>query len=56
MMPVTEINSLRTTVTGKYFETGKAVAPAPLVQDEALAKRLWDVSAAMTGLAPASAA
>jgi len=43
-------------VTGKYFETGKMVAPAPLAQDEALARRLWDVSATMTGLAPASAA
>jgi hypothetical protein len=43
-------------VTGKYFETGKEVAPAPLAQDEALARKLWDVSAAMTGLAPASAA
>jgi NAD(P)-dependent dehydrogenase (short-subunit alcohol dehydrogenase family) len=39
-------------VTGKYFENGKAVPPAPLARDEALAKRLWDVSAAMTGLAP----
>src|SRR3954451_7824316 len=43
-------------VTGKYFETGKMVAPAPLAQDEALARKLWDVSATMTGLAPASAA
>ncbi|MFL6236495.1 MAG: SDR family oxidoreductase [Thermoanaerobaculia bacterium] len=38
-------------VTGKYFEKGVAVPPAPLAQDEALAQRLWDVSAAMTGLA-----
>jgi retinol dehydrogenase 14 len=37
-------------VTGKYFEKGVAVPPAPLAQDEALAKRLWDVSAAMVGL------
>jgi retinol dehydrogenase-14 len=43
-------------VTGKYFAEGKPVTPAPLAQDEVLAKRLWDVSAAMTGLAPASAA
>lgn len=43
-------------VTGKYFEKGVAVPPAPLAQDEALAQRLWDVSAAMTSLAPASAA
>jgi retinol dehydrogenase 14 len=39
-------------VTGKYFETGRDVAPAPLAQDEALASKLWDVSAAMTGLSP----
>jgi NAD(P)-dependent dehydrogenase (short-subunit alcohol dehydrogenase family) len=37
-------------VTGQYFETGKRVEPAPLGRDEALAKRLWDVSAEMTGL------
>lgn len=37
-------------VTGKYFEERKAVAPAPLAQDEALAKRLWDVSASLVGL------
>jgi NAD(P)-dependent dehydrogenase (short-subunit alcohol dehydrogenase family) len=37
-------------VTGKYFEKKVAVPPAPLAQDEALAKRLWDVSAAMVGL------
>ncbi len=34
-------------ITGQYFEHGKAVAPAPLAQDENLAKRLWEVSAAM---------
>jgi len=32
-------------VTGKYFEEGRIVDPAPLAQDEALAKRLWEVSA-----------
>lgn len=37
-------------VTGKYFEKGAAVPPAPLAQDEALARRLWQVSAAMVGL------
>jgi retinol dehydrogenase-14 len=37
-------------VTGKYFERGKAVAPAPLARDEALARRLWDVSASLVGL------
>jgi NAD(P)-dependent dehydrogenase (short-subunit alcohol dehydrogenase family) len=38
-------------VTGKYYEGGKATDPAPLARDEALAKRLWDVSARMVGLA-----
>jgi len=37
-------------VTGKYFERGRAVAPAPLAQDEALAKKLWRTSAEMVGL------
>jgi retinol dehydrogenase-14 len=37
-------------VTGKYFEKQVAVAPAPLAQDAVLAKRLWEVSAAMVGL------
>jgi NAD(P)-dependent dehydrogenase (short-subunit alcohol dehydrogenase family) len=40
-------------VTGKYFEDGRVVEPAPLARDESLAKRLWDVSARMVGLAPA---
>lgn len=35
-------------VTGKYFEKGRPVPPAPLGRDEALAKRLWDVSASLT--------
>ncbi|HSK80340.1 MAG TPA: short-chain dehydrogenase, partial [Thermoanaerobaculia bacterium] len=35
-------------VTGMYFERGKAMAPAPLARDEALARRLWDVSAVLT--------
>jgi hypothetical protein len=39
-------------VTGKYFEKQVAVAPAPLAQDAALARRLWEVSAAMVGLPP----
>jgi NAD(P)-dependent dehydrogenase (short-subunit alcohol dehydrogenase family) len=39
-------------VTGQYFETGKRVRPAPLAEDEALARRLWDVSLALTGEAP----
>ncbi len=37
-------------VTGKYFEEMKEAAPAPLGQDPALAKRLWDVSAGMVGV------
>lgn len=37
-------------VTGKYYEGGRAVEPAPLARDEALARRLWEVSAAMVGL------
>ncbi|HKV10686.1 MAG TPA: SDR family oxidoreductase [Thermoanaerobaculia bacterium] len=37
-------------VTGKYFERGKAVEPAPLGRDEELARRLWEVSAGMVGL------
>jgi len=38
-------------VTGKYFAEGVPAAPAPLAQDEALARRLWQVSEEMTGLA-----
>jgi retinol dehydrogenase-14 len=41
-------------VTGKYFEQGRLVDPAPLARDPALATRLWDMSLKMTGL-PASA-
>lgn len=37
-------------VTGKYFEESRQVAPAPLARDEALAKRLWDTSAAQVGV------
>jgi retinol dehydrogenase 14 len=37
-------------VSGQYFERGRPVAPAPLAQDEALAKRLWRTSAEMVGL------
>jgi len=36
-------------VTGKYFEDGKPVAPAPLAQDRAVARRLWAVSAGLVG-------
>ena len=37
-------------VTGKYFEEGQRVDPAPLARDQALARRLWDKSSAMAGL------
>jgi retinol dehydrogenase 14 len=37
-------------VTGKYFEEGRMVDPAPLARDPVLAKRLWEVSASMVGL------
>lgn len=36
-------------VTGMYYENGKPVQPAPLARDEALAKRLWEVSATLVG-------
>jgi retinol dehydrogenase 14 len=38
-------------VSGHYFEDGEDREPAPLARDEALARRLWDVSAALVGLA-----
>jgi NAD(P)-dependent dehydrogenase (short-subunit alcohol dehydrogenase family) len=38
-------------VTGKYFEKLRAIEPAPLAKDEALAARLWTVSEKMVGLA-----
>jgi retinol dehydrogenase 14 len=43
-------------VTGRYFEKGVPVDPAPLARDEALARRLWDQSAALVGLPAAPAA
>jgi retinol dehydrogenase 14 len=43
-------------VTGKYFEDGALVEPAPLARDEALARRLWDTSARMVGLVSTPAA
>ena len=36
-------------VTGRYFEEQQPVPPAPLAQDEAVARRLWEVSEQMTG-------
>lgn len=38
-------------VTSRYFVGKKAVASAPISYDEALARRLWEVSAQMVGLA-----
>lgn len=35
--------------TGRYFEQGIAVDPAPLARDATLAKRLWDASATLAG-------
>lgn len=37
-------------VTGQYFVRHKPATPAPLAQDEAVAQRLWTVSAGMVGL------
>jgi NAD(P)-dependent dehydrogenase (short-subunit alcohol dehydrogenase family) len=37
-------------VTGKYFQEGREVLPSRLARDEALARRLWDVSAELVGL------
>ena len=37
-------------VSGLYFEEQRAVAPAPLAQDDGLARRLWEVSDTLTRL------
>jgi NAD(P)-dependent dehydrogenase (short-subunit alcohol dehydrogenase family) len=37
-------------VTGQYFEEAALSEPAPPARDAALARRLWDVSAALVGL------
>jgi NAD(P)-dependent dehydrogenase (short-subunit alcohol dehydrogenase family) len=37
-------------ITGKYFEKQKQARPSRAVQDEAAARRLWQVSEALTGL------
>ena len=36
--------------TGKYFEDGKLMDPAPRARDEAVGRRLWQESARLTGL------
>ncbi|HYW75303.1 MAG TPA: SDR family oxidoreductase [Gammaproteobacteria bacterium] len=38
-------------VTGQYFEKNRTKKPSRLARDEALAKRLWDESLRLTGLA-----
>jgi NAD(P)-dependent dehydrogenase (short-subunit alcohol dehydrogenase family) len=43
-------------VTGRYWEESRMVDPSPAGRDEALARRLWDVSAAMVGLSVPRAA
>ena len=35
-------------ITGKYFYKRKAIASSPLTYDEAVARRLWDVSERLT--------
>lgn len=39
-------------VTGKYFERSRPVASSRESHDEAVARRLWEVSAQLTGLSP----
>jgi NAD(P)-dependent dehydrogenase (short-subunit alcohol dehydrogenase family) len=43
-------------VSGRYFEEGVEMDPAPLALDEPLARRLWDVSAELTGISATRAA
>ena len=38
--------------TGRYFENGKLVEPAPVARDEAVARRLWQESERLTKLNP----
>jgi NAD(P)-dependent dehydrogenase (short-subunit alcohol dehydrogenase family) len=38
------------TVTGKYFAKCAEATPSPVAHDNALARRLWEVSAKLTGL------
>jgi retinol dehydrogenase 14 len=37
--------------TGQYFEEGKLAQPSPAARDDALARRLWEESERLTGLA-----
>jgi NAD(P)-dependent dehydrogenase (short-subunit alcohol dehydrogenase family) len=43
-------------VSGEYFERDRRVEPARRARDVGLARKLWDVSARLTGLAGAGAA
>jgi NAD(P)-dependent dehydrogenase (short-subunit alcohol dehydrogenase family) len=36
-------------MSGRYFENGREVAPAPLARDAALARRLWEASERLVG-------
>ena len=38
-------------VTGRFFEKQQPVAPSPVARDEATARRLWQVSSKLAGLA-----
>ena len=38
------------TISGEYFYKCKVIEPTPAAQDDAAAKRLWDVSAQLAGL------
>ncbi len=38
------------TITGKYFAKQKAISSDPAAYDEAVARRLWEISAQMVGL------
>jgi NAD(P)-dependent dehydrogenase (short-subunit alcohol dehydrogenase family) len=39
-------------VTGRYFDQGRDIASSPPTYDEALARKLWDVSALLCALEP----
>ncbi len=54
--PMTEPSSVPTapetaTMTGLYFEKNQPVKPSRAARDEAAAKRLWEISETLTGLA-----
>jgi hypothetical protein len=37
-------------MTGLFFKSGQAIDSNPYPKDQAVQKRLWDVSVALTGL------